>query len=108
MKGIIDYKANNCDEKGNQKAKVLSKEESEGMKEIIKKVKDEEVVVAKTDKSHRLSLIDIDLFERMGNQHTEKDRKIDWEGIKMKQKRLTGLCRGISKALGVGENWGDR
>ena len=55
-----------------------------------------------------MSLIDIDLFEKMGNQHTEKDRKIDWEGIKMKQKRLTGLCRGISKALGVGENWGDR
>ena len=51
LERIKVYISNYCDDKGNQKAKVLSKEENEGMKEIIKKVKDEEVVVPKPTKA---------------------------------------------------------
>ena len=51
-----------CDEKGNQQANVLTKVERAGLKELLAMVKDEKVAVSKTDKSHRLSVIEIDMF----------------------------------------------
>ena len=108
LAAVSSYIDNKCDDRGNQKDKILSREESEGVKELLKKIKDEEVVVTKTDKSHRLALIEIGMFENMGKEHTKKDRKVDWDTIRLKQVRLTGLCRGLSKCFGVGESWGVR
>ena len=39
-------------------------------------VKDEKVFIVKTDKSSKLTLIDIYMYEKMGSKHTEKDTKI--------------------------------
>ena len=39
---------------------------------------------------------------------TEGNRRTNWQETKLNQRRLTAMCRGISKALGVGESWGKR
>ena len=48
------------------------------------------------------------MFEKMGRAHTINDRRVSWDDVRLRQKRVTGLCRGIAKAFSVGENWGQR
>ena len=61
-----------------------------------------------TDKSHKLAVIGIETYKKMGEKHTEKDRNIPWEEVVVRQRRVNGLTRGLVKALGIGDSWGER
>ena len=62
----------------------------------------------KTDKSHKLCIMDIDKYKEMGLKHTSKDMEVTWDEVMVRQRKITGLTRCLSKALGVGESWGER
>ena len=108
MEEVKRFRDQNCDQDSNQKNDSITKSEKKGIRELLKKIKDEEIIVLKTDKSHKLSIIVIDMYEKLGKNHTDKDREIRWEDVMFKQRRITGFTRGICKAMGVGESWGSR
>ena len=52
-----DYMASSCDEKGRIKQPNLSKQELRGLRSLLKRIKDREVMVLPPDKSGKLLLL---------------------------------------------------
>ena len=91
-KAFIDKE---CDEKGNQKVNSLNNIQKEGLKSLSKRVKNEEVVILKTDKSHKLCILGIEKYREMGQKHTDKDREVTWDDVMLRQRKVTGLVRSL-------------
>ena len=50
----------------------------------IKHLKEEEIVVVKTDKSHKFAVINSETYKVMSQKQTDKDRNISWEEVVVK------------------------
>ena len=65
-----------CNDKGEQKSN-LTREEMRGLRKLRKRVQNNEILVLKTDKSGKLTVIDREQYTKMGIQKCSQDRKID-------------------------------
>ena len=75
MKAFYNYRAKNCTEKGDQKPN-LSQKEMRGLRKLRKRVQNKSIVVLKTDKSGKLTIMKRELYEKMGLENCKNDRPI--------------------------------
>ena len=70
-----DFRNELTDEEGVQESN-LTESESKGLKKLKKRVKNGELVVVRTDKSGKFSIMSLQEYERAGLVHTSKDKEV--------------------------------
>ena len=86
----------------------LSNEMNRALKKLKKRCKKEGIIIARTDKSGRFCVMKKERYIRAGAKHTEKDRMIDMQEVRERQKVLNGHARWITEALNIGASHGEK
>ena len=102
-----DYRRETCNKKGEVKGN-LSEEETDGLKSLQKRMRDQEIIIVKTDKSGKMCAMSRDEYLRMGREHTMRDEKIERKAIIEKEKQLNGHVFFWSKIWGSGDDHNHR
>ena len=97
-----DFLAEFTDEAGVQESN-LTKAEARGLKKLKKRVADGTLVVVKTDKSGRFSVMSTEEYERAGRIHTEKDLEVDTNFLQENQRRINGYLSMLIKIFRIGD-----
>ena len=103
MKSFESYKRKRCNEKGEQLSN-LTKQEMRGLRKLKKRVKENEILILKTDKSGKIMPIKRELYEKLGKEKCKEDRKLDREDIKHIERRLNDEAKFWTKMLNSGAN----
>ena len=98
------YARENCDKKNNQRLN-LSFTQRKGLASLKKRIKEEELVVLQTDKTGKLVACSRDIYLKMGQEHTAKDREISWGEAEEVLKELKGHTSMWIKITGMGKTW---
>ena len=102
-----EYRKEECNQKGEVKGN-LTEDEKEGLKSLQKRMRNQEIVICKSDKSGKLCVVSREEYIRMGQEHTSKDVEIDRKTIIEKEKQLNGHVFFWSKMWGSGEDHNHR
>ena len=73
---------------------------------LLKRVKEGELVICKTDKSQKLAVLSTEEYLRVGREHTEKDIEITVEEVDEIQDDVNNHCSMLIKIFQIGEDWG--
>ena len=65
-------------------------------------------MIVQADKGNRFVVSTLESFERQGDVHTLKDRKITQDEKEQTQSRMNNVARSLSKIFNLGKNWGDK
>ena len=84
---INNYKKMACNEKGEQPSN-LSRNEQRGLRKLQKRIANHEIIILKTDKSGKLTVIDRDEYLKMGILKCKEDREVYREEHKAIEKRI--------------------
>ena len=103
-KAFKEYKEKNSDEKGNQPSN-LSPAQRRGLASLKKRIEEGEIVVCPTDKSGKLAVMSLELYEAAGRIHTTNDIEVDFDQIKEVEKRTNGHCSMLIKIFNIGSDW---
>ena len=98
LKVFDDFRNEFTDEKGVQESN-LTKGETRGLKKLQKRVKEGSLVVVKTDKSGRFSIMSMEEYESAGRVHTDKDVEVDLAFLQENQRRINGYISMLIKIL---------
>ena len=91
-----DFLAEFTDEAGVQESN-LTQAESRGLEKLQKRVADGSLVIVKTDKSGRFSVMSLEEYERAGRVHSEKDLEVDPKFLQENQRRINGYLSMLIK-----------
>ena len=97
-----------CDKKGFESESNVNARMKAGRARLMKRIEAGEVIVTKTDKSGKLAIMPMWIYEEMGKVHTNKDREIDDHEVAKIQRDLNKHARLLLKIFGVGEGHGER
>ena len=106
LKTVQEYKAENCNDKGEFIKNNFSKEENQGLKEIKEKIKKKEIVVFSTDKSGRFSVDTPSNYEEAVKVHTNKDEEIDHDRVRSIETTVNHHMRHFNRMFNVGSTHG--
>ena len=81
------YRKNNTNKNGEQRSN-LSHDEKTGLRSLQKRIKNEEIIIMKTDKSGRFVVTTPEKYKELGKEHTEKDTEISWGQVKELERRV--------------------
>ena len=81
------YRTKNTNHKGEQKSN-LTKKEKEGLDSLQKRIKEDEIIIMKTDKSGKFVVTTPEAYVNMGKEHTDKDEEISWETVQKLEKTV--------------------
>ena len=76
-----DYRQEFCNKMGVQKTN-LTEQEQRGLKKLQKRMKEEDLIIMKTDKSEKFPATYLQEYIRMGQEHTSKDKIINRSDIR--------------------------
>jgi hypothetical protein len=79
----------------------LTKEEASGLKKLQKRAQEGSLVIVRTDKSGRFSVMSMKEYERAGLEHTKKDVEVNF--LQKNQRRLNGYIRMLLKIFNIGK-----
>lgn len=96
IKLFNDFMAEFTDEEGVQESN-LTKEEARGLKKLQKRVREGTLVVVRTDKSGRFSILSRKEYERADRVHTDKDVEVTLDFIQENQRRINGYISMLVK-----------
>ena len=82
------FRANNTNAKHEQNPN-LKKSEKNGLKSLLKRIKDEEIIIMKTDKSGKFVVTTPEKYVEMGEDHTSKDIEITWAQMRELEKNVS-------------------
>ena len=88
MKVVQEYIKENCDDEGNIKEGNLPAAQERGLKKLLKRICDKEVVVRPTDKSKKLCVNSFESYTNQGRVHVGEDREVGQEEVKIIQKKF--------------------
>ena len=97
-----EIKTKICNGKGQQKSN-LTGEEEEGIKSLRKRIDEEDLIIMKTDKSGKFAVTNREKYERLGEAHTGKDRKIGDDEAREKERVINGHTSMWLKMTCLGE-----
>ena len=100
---IIEKHMEEKTENGEQTSN-LSDQQKRGLHSILKRVRAEEILIMKTDKSGKFCVASRADYLEMGHVHTAKDRKIKREEVIEIEKIINGHSMAWSKTWSTGEN----
>ena len=86
----------------------LTEDEKEGLQSLLKRMKNRELIILKTDKSGKLCVVSSEEYRKMGEEHTRKDMEVDRKIIIEKEKQLNGHVSSGPRYWGVGKAMGTR
>ena len=72
---------------------------------LMKRSKEGELVILNTDKSNKLAVTTLEIYEEMGQVHTSKDREVEEEEVRQVQRTLNGHMSMTLKFLKAGNSW---
>ena len=99
-----DFTKKNCDRFGNLKENNLNEEKRNTIKDLKKKIKDEELVCFKTDKTGYLALDTQENFEIKMDKHIENDKIIGEKEVKTIENKLNKHMEHFLNITKAGEN----
>ena len=82
----------------------LTLKEREGLKSLRNRIKEEELVIAQTDKSSRFTVLSRKQYIESGEKHTKKDKLIGWKEVKELQRHTNDHVWWLSRALRYAED----
>ena len=98
------------DESKEQKDKIpsipfnLTKAEQNGIKSLMKRIKNKEIIITSTDKSSRFAVLTREQYLKSGYEHTKKDTIIGWEKVKYLQSQVNGHMWWLTKIVGYAKD----
>ena len=78
--------------------------EMRGLRKLRKRIKNKEIVAVKTDKSGKITVMNRDLYEKLGNEKCRQDREISDCEHRMVEKRINDHVRFWTRMMNTGEN----
>ena len=103
--GVIrSFMETTCGKGGKQKSN-LTAAEARGLKSLMTRVEDGEIVVLPTDKTGKFAVMKREEYEKAGLVHSEGDREVNWEEIKNSQREINGHVAMLIKIFNIGKNW---
>jgi hypothetical protein len=75
-----------------------------GRIKLLKKVRKKEVVILPSDKGKGIVVTTMEMYARMGQDHTTKDREIQWRELKQCQAEMNANSRALARIFRVGES----
>ena len=99
MEIVTEYKRKHCDRKGRVLAQKTTKEETEAMKQLKKRVSDKSVFIFTTDKSGRFSVDTPENYEKAVSEHTKNDIEVNQEEVKQIENKLNQHMRQFNRML---------
>ena len=78
----------------------LNKKEQKGLKSLLKRIKNDEIMITTTDKSGRLAVLTKKQYFEAGECHTKKDCQIGWNEVKYLQGQINSHTWWLSSIVG--------
>jgi hypothetical protein len=100
-----EYLAKNCDEKGRITQPNLSSKELRGLRSLLKRIKNREVMVLPSDKSGKLTVVSWDIYIQNMQKIIGEDKAVGWSEVGPTQARLNGHCSMWLKMTSMGSDW---
>ena len=104
MQVFEEYAREKCGKGGKQHSN-LNKSEQRGLKSLLKRTKEGEIVVLPTDKTGNFSVMDRARYEEAGLSHVKKDQEVGWAELRQAQKELNGHTSMLIKIFKIGSDW---
>ena len=106
VRAYNEYRVDNIINEKVEQQPNLTSEEQDGLKSLMKKIKDKSIIIMKTDKSSRFVVTDEENYIRMGSEHTRKDTLITRREVSYNEKVLNSHCTEWGKIFNSGKNLG--
>ena len=100
-----EYRKEYCNEEGEQESN-LDAGEKRGLKSLMKRIKTDDLVIVKTDKSGKMSATDRDTYIKMGMEHVKGDKIVSRARIKEVDKIMNEHCMAWCGIWGTGQQHG--
>jgi hypothetical protein len=100
-----EYVAKNCDEKGRITKPNLSSKELRGLRSLLKRIQNREVMVIPSDKSGKLTVVSWDLYIQNMQKIIGDDKAVGWSEVGPTQARMNGHCSMWLKMTSMGSDW---
>ena len=105
MKTFNSYMKRECNEKGEQVTN-LKRNEQKGLRKLKKRILNHEILVLKTNKSGKLTVINREKYKKKGMENCKRDREIGRIKHKRIERRINEQSRFWCKMLNYGKNHG--
>ena len=76
LRVVKEFIGEECDEKENQ-AQNHEADEARGLKKLLRRIKEHELVIMKPDKSNKFAVTTMNKYKEFGSKHFGKDKEID-------------------------------
>ena len=98
METFRSYRKRNCNERGEQPSN-LNRKQNRGLRKLKQRIKDNELVILKTDKSGKLIAMKREDYEKLGKDKCRQDKKIKREEIRRIERRINEQTKMWCKML---------
>ena len=105
MEIFKSYLADNCDENGKIKAANLTKSQLRGLRSLLRRIANREIMVVPTDKSGKLAAINWDVYCASMNCQIGADCLVGWSEVGPTQDNMNGHVSAWLKFTNTGQNW---
>ena len=99
-----EYVNENCSESGGQKSN-LTWSQKNGLKKLLKRKKDGDIIVLTTDKSGKFAVTEMETYLAMGAIHTSKDSVVSDHEVKKIQRLHNGHVAMWTRMTSMGQVW---
>ena len=100
------YIQRKCDKKGNIIEKNLDQQQQRGLRSLLKRVNEKEIIVQKTDKGGDLALNTPENYIETMKPHYESDPNLSWDDHAKLEAELNACTIQFARVLRVGAKWG--
>ena len=101
---IVQYIRKNCDKNGFHQNQNLSQEQTDGIKSLKDKVKNNQIYITTSDKTGQLVANTKENYIDRMQEHINNDRVLDWKEKETKENHLNGHAIQMGRWLKIGEN----
>ena len=98
-----EYRREHCNQQGEQETNLMP-EEKRGLESLLKRIKKENLIIMKTDKSGKMSVTTEEKYREMGQVHIGEDKKINREKIRELDKTMNEHSRAWCNMWNTGKD----
>ena len=95
MQSTNNFCNRRCEVDGSLKNKSLTKSQSRGRSKLLKRVKDQEVIISMTDKSGKIAIWNTPLYIVVAQEHTAKDNSVDKDFVNKVETNANALANSM-------------
>ena len=84
----------------------LTEEQQKGLRSLLEKKGNKEVVIFETDKSKRFACDTLENYKQLGEQHTRNDEIVTMEDVRTYEKEINGHSEMWTRLINAGAETG--